>query len=132
MKAVRKAVEMDQLTRSIQDGAAAGEPSSSVNPLHLSTLHKLSLALLLLPHHAQHHCSMPVPQPPPSSDNTNSPTLHQDCECVFHYVSHCWDGTEWIKCACTRCVHENCIDDVFLGNDGLERFCPFCFKFFPP
>ena len=47
-------------------------------------------------------------------------------ECVFCYGSFCADGEEWVMCACDRWVHERCMEDVSIDENGAERFCPFC------
>lgn len=50
-----------------------------------------------------------------------------DYECAFCYSSYSTsDGRDWVKCACSRWVHEDCMEDVILDGEGLERFCPFC------
>ena len=65
-----------------------------------------------------------------ADDNTTGPSHHQDstmdCECTFCYRSFCQDGEEWVRCACGRWVHEQCMEDVFLDDNCEERFCPFC------
>ena len=53
-------------------------------------------------------------------------STEEECECSFCYGSYCQDGREWVKCACGRWVHEQCMEDVYLDDDGQERFCPFC------
>ena len=36
-------------------------------------------------------------------------------------------GLEWVKCACTRWLHEECIDyKINVDLNGKELLCPFC------
>ncbi len=36
-------------------------------------------------------------------------------------------GLEWVQCACTRWLHEECIDySVTVNEHGEELLCPFC------
>ena len=49
-----------------------------------------------------------------------------DYECAFCYGNYCTDGRDWVKCACSRWVHEDCMEEVILDDEGQERFCPFC------
>ena len=35
-------------------------------------------------------------------------------------------GIEWVQCACTRWLHEDCILDCITEISGKERFCPYC------
>ena len=96
---------------------SAGEPSSSID--HTQAQPGSVVASVSR--------STPLLLATPTSSSAPTVSLDsEDCECAFCYGSYCEDGSEWIKCACTRWVHEKCVDDVFLDNDGLERFCPFC------
>lgn len=37
------------------------------------------------------------------------------------------NGLEWVKCACTRWIHEECIAGTMeIDAEGMELFCPFC------
>jgi hypothetical protein len=45
---------------------------------------------------------------------------------AFCFGNFCTDGEEWLKCACSRWVHEKCMEDVHLDENGEERFCPLC------
>ena len=58
------------------------------------------------------------------------PTTEDDseCECTC-YGAYCQDEEEWVRCACNRWLHERCMEEVFLDDQGQERFCPFCFNF---
>ena len=53
-------------------------------------------------------------------------TAEETCECAFCYGGYTQDGEEWVKCACGRWVHERCMEEVILDDDGAEKFCPFC------
>ena len=35
-------------------------------------------------------------------------------------------GVDWIQCACSRWLHEDCIIECITDKDGKDRFCPFC------
>ena len=35
-------------------------------------------------------------------------------------------GDDWIRCACQRWMHENCIDEVIIDANGKECFCSYC------
>ena len=70
---------------------------------------------------------------PPSSSTTCISTVtsfSQDecCECLRTYIEDVNQGTglEWVKCACGRWLHEECIDSVQQDLDGKERFCSNC------
>ena len=50
-----------------------------------------------------------------------------ECVCSFCFGKYADDqGNDWIRCACSRWVHEECAEDVIVDAEGLERFCPFC------
>ena len=36
------------------------------------------------------------------------------------------NGLEWVKCACSRWMHEECITGMDVDAEGKELFCPFC------
>ena len=68
---------------------------------------------------------------------TRPAVLHEDsndenCECAFCYGSYSQDGEEWVRCACRRWVHETCMEEVILDEDGDERFCPFSISSMAP
>lgn len=50
------------------------------------------------------------------------------CECVRTYGDDIQESTcaEWVKCACERWIHEECIDQVVIDSEGKERFCSYC------
>ena len=39
-------------------------------------------------------------------------------------------GKDWVMCACSRWLHEECADDCVLDNTGKERLCPLCLNVF--
>ena len=45
----------------------------------------------------------------------------EDCECAFCDECCCQDGKEWIRCACSHLVHEECVEDIHLDGDGQEQ-----------
>jgi len=47
------------------------------------------------------------------------------CECNVSYEDD-GIGEEWVRCACKRWIHENCIDEVIVDINGEEYFCSFC------
>ncbi len=70
-----------------------------------------------------------------STSSTSTPTTSlrggQDSrngfwECTFCYEEICQDGKEWLQCACDRWVHEQCLEEIILDDQGQERFCPYC------
>ncbi len=80
-----------------------------------------------------------VTRPPSSSTPTSTTTTSlgdvQDSfdnfwECTFCYEEFCQDGKEWLQCACSRWVHEQCLEEIVLDDQGEERFCPFCINQF--
>ena len=62
----------------------------------------------------------------PESTIPESTEQEEVCECAFCFGNFCADGEEWLKCACSRWVHERCMEDVHLDENGEERFCPLC------
>ena len=65
-----------------------------------------------------------------SRPSQEEPALDADyCECTFCFEPYCKNGKEWLECACSRWVHELCLEDVIIHN-GQERLCPFCIKSF--
>ncbi len=70
-----------------------------------------------------------------STPSTSTPTTSlrggQDSrngfwECTFCYEEFCQDEKEWLQCACDRWVHEQCLEEIILDDQGQERFCPYC------
>ena len=53
-------------------------------------------------------------------------STEENCECPFCCGSFCQDGEEWVRCACSRWVHKQCVEEIFRDVNGEERFCPFC------
>ena len=35
-------------------------------------------------------------------------------------------GSEWLQCACTRWLHEDCVCDIEYDAEGRELLCPYC------
>ena len=71
-------------------------------------------------------------QPSLDEGTARQDSADEDCECVFCDECYCQDGKEWIRCACSRWVHEECVEDIHLDGDGQERFCLFCHNKFTP
>ena len=40
------------------------------------------------------------------------------------------DGCDWIKCACSRWLHEECAEDCVIDANGEERFATIALIFF--
>ena len=71
--------------------------------------------------------STPGPSVEPPATSSNSPSVEpplqrteEACECAFCYGNYCSDGEEWVKCACCRWVHESCMEEVYLDENGEE------------
>ena len=65
---------------------------------------------------------------PPCALASESMVLSEEesSECAFCFESYCEDGREWVKCACQKWVHEDCVEEIVYDLEGKERFCPFC------
>ncbi len=50
------------------------------------------------------------------------------CVCTQAFEEDVQDGSgvDWIQCACTRWLHEDCIMDCIVDDNGKDRLCPFC------
>lgn len=46
------------------------------------------------------------------------------CVCFEDYVEE--EDIEWVKCPCTRWLHEDCIIDTVINAAGKELLCPHC------
>ena len=58
--------------------------------------------------------------------SSGDPDAGESEECSFCFQPFTCDGLQWVQCACARWVHESCLEDIFLDDNGKERFCPFC------
>ena len=58
-----------------------------------------------------------------SSDQIND---NQCCVCFGTFYEDIGTGREWVECACTRWLHEDCVDEVIVDTSGQERVCPLC------
>ena len=69
--------------------------------------------------------STPCPSTPTTSHvgEQDSQSDEDVCEYSFCYGEYFEDGNEWLQCACGRWVHEQCLEDVTLDDQGQERFC---------
>ena len=65
-----------------------------------------------------------------SSSTTVSTSTSSDstcCECSRSYEEDVRHGTgaEWVRCACGRWLHEECIDSIDYDSSGKEKFCSY-------
>jgi len=54
-----------------------------------------------------------------------------DCECSECLGTHQQDveagnGTAWVKCGCGQWIHDECVYQSAIGEDGKERMCSNC------
>ena len=52
----------------------------------------------------------------------------QCCACFGTYEEDLLSGTgcEWLQCACTRWIHEDCVENCTVDSEGRDRICPLC------
>ena len=73
-----------------------------------------------------------LPEPPASKklkvkDNSGTAVnQNQCCVCFGTFDEDIGTGREWVECACTRWLHEDCVEEVVVDASGLERLCPLC------
>jgi len=50
------------------------------------------------------------------------------CICFGTYTDDVREqsGRDWIKCACSRWLHEDCVEDYKVDDSGEDRFCHYC------
>ena len=50
------------------------------------------------------------------------------CACFGTYEEDLLSGVgcEWLQCACTRWIHEDCVEDRTVDSEGKDRICPLC------
>ena len=60
-------------------------------------------------------------------DDTSSGEIDPNtcCTCFVHYDQD-ETGADWVSCACGRWLHEDCVVDVTIDDEGKERLCPYC------
>ena len=111
VKKVTRAVSACNTRSSVaKSGRTTSE--SSVDPLPVPTLS---------------HCATPAAPvspsavlPGPSTPLTSYVDEEESYECSFCYYAYCDDGKEWLKCTCGRWVHEQCMEDVILDDQGTR------------
>lgn len=59
----------------------------------------------------------------PSADDEID--VNRCCVCFGMYADDIGTGREWLKCKCTRWIHEDCIDDDDVVVES-GKFCPLC------
>ena len=64
----------------------------------------------------------------PSNPTPTTASNWECCECLCTYEDdvHFGHGETWVECACSRWIHEKCIDKIVTDSEGKERFCSFC------
>ena len=63
-----------------------------------------------------------------STDSYDSILTDKCCVCLqsFEDDIQAGAGVDWIQCACSCWLHEDCIIECITDKDGKDRFCPFC------
>ena len=66
-----------------------------------------------------------------SGTSENNTTINSNVCCVCYICTFEEDqldgnGLEWVQCVCGRWLHEECICDIDVDDQGRELFCPFC------
>ena len=65
-----------------------------------------------------------------TSENDLNANINSDVCCVcyrtFEDDQREGNGLEWVQCVCERWLHEECICDIDIDEQGRELFCPFC------
>ena len=69
-------------------------------------------------------------QPPQKKARIQDETIDENkcCVCFTLYDEDVQNksGKEWVMCACSRWLHEECAEDCVLDSTGKERLCPLC------
>ena len=69
-------------------------------------------------------------QPPQKKARIQDETIDENkcCVCFTLYDEDVQNksGKEWVMCACSRWLHEECVEDCVLDSTGKERLCPLC------
>ena len=55
----------------------------------------------------------------------NEIDINRCCDCFGMYTDDIGTGQEWLRCKCTRWIHEECIDDDNV-NIKSSKLCPLC------
>ena len=63
-----------------------------------------------------------------SSSSVVTVDVENVCCICFQVYQGDKEDTDWIQCACSRWLHEDCIDeeDIIYDVYGRELFCPYC------
>ena len=73
-------------------------------------------------------------QPPQKKARAQEDTIDESrcCVCFTSYEDDVKErtGKDWVMCACSHWLHEECADDCVLDNTGKERLCPLCLNVF--
>jgi hypothetical protein len=59
--------------------------------------------------------------------DANSFNENECCVCFVTYEEDLLQesGKDWVCCACSRWLHEDCAEDCVMDSNGMERLCPF-------
>ncbi len=47
------------------------------------------------------------------------------CTCFVHYDQD-ETNADWVSCACGTWLHEDCVVDVTIDDEGKEHLCLYC------
>ena len=97
------------------------DPSSSIDP-GASTSSRYSSCLSA--------AATAAATPSGTSENDRNANINSDVCCVcyltFENDQQQGNGLEWVQCVCGRWLHEECICEIDIDEQGRELFCPFC------
>ena len=103
---------------------ATGSTKPSTQPLTTSAVHTDT------PTSTEEPASTEEPVPKKRKFDKSSEETSEEIDdwvCSFCFGNYADDdGTEWICCGCKRWVHEECVEEVIVDTNGVERFCPYC------
>jgi len=62
----------------------------------------------------------------PHLEDETEQNFDQETQCCVCFADDYIEGDEWVRCTCSRWLHEDCILDVVEDSNGLPRLCPYC------
>ena len=118
-----KQKQQKALALSIKKGSGRGGAASTRTSTRSGSSNSTSTAA------SQSPITMDQPGGSASSLSVPMDIQGESNDCTFCYGPYdAGDGREWVRCACGQWVHEDCLEDIFIDDNGLERFCPYCLK----